>query len=144
MSEPSRDVPRPVEVDLPLMHLGCAGIPSQATASASARSTFCFGALALLVAFAPLFLFMALRIKLNDRGTVFFQGSQSPPGRAVPLASSPHRPETEACSQALRVATSYDSGLFRIKDNPRSRNASGCITSPSTSSPSCGTSSAAT
>ncbi len=104
---------------LPLMHLGA---PAWAQATRIGKRTFdFFGALALLVFFSPLFLFIALRIKLHDGGTVFFQ--QSRVGRqGVPFRCAKFRtmvPDAEDLLAALHASTGYDGGLFKMEDDPR-------------------------
>ncbi|WP_322937088.1 sugar transferase [Nocardioides bizhenqiangii] len=104
---------------LPLMHLGA---PAWAQATRVGKRTFDFlGALALLAAFSPLFLFIALRIKLHDGGPVFFQ--QSRVGRqGVPFRCAKFRtmvPNAEDLLAALHAQTNYDGGLFKMADDPR-------------------------
>jgi exopolysaccharide biosynthesis polyprenyl glycosylphosphotransferase len=104
---------------LPLMHLGA---PAWAQATRIGKRTFdVVGACALLVFFSPLFLFIALRIKLHDGGPVFFQ--QSRVGRqGVPFRCAKFRtmvPDAEDLLAALHVATGYDGGLFKMDDDPR-------------------------
>lgn len=104
---------------LPLMHLGA---PAWAQATRIGKRTFdVVGALGLLAFFSPLFLFIALRIKLHDGGPVFFQ--QSRVGRqGVPFRCAKFRtmvPDAEDLLAALHVATGYDGGLFKMEDDPR-------------------------
>ena len=105
---------------LPLMHLGT---PAWSQATRLGKRTFdVVGALALLFVFSPLLLFIALRIKLHDKGPVLFQ--QSRVGRqGVPFrcAEVPHAwwstPRT--CSPPCTSRTGYDGGLFKMEDDPR-------------------------
>ncbi|WP_183094042.1 sugar transferase [Nocardioides stalactiti] len=104
---------------LPLMHLGA---PAWAQATKLGKRAFdLVGALALLAFFSPLFLFIALRIKLHDGGPVFF--SQSRVGRqGVPFRCAKFRTmvvDAEDLLAALHVATGYDGGLFKMEDDPR-------------------------
>ncbi len=104
---------------LPLMHLGA---PAWAQATRIGKRTFdVVGATTLLVAFSPLFLFIALRIKLHDRGQVFFQ--QSRVGRqGVPFRCAKFRtmvPNAEELLAALHAETGYDGGLFKMEADPR-------------------------
>jgi exopolysaccharide biosynthesis polyprenyl glycosylphosphotransferase len=104
---------------LPLMHLGA---PAWAQATRIGKRTFdVVGALGLIVAFSPLLLFIALRIKLHDGGPVFFQ--QSRVGRqGVPFRCAKFRtmvPNAEDLLAALHVATGYEGGLFKMEDDPR-------------------------
>ncbi len=104
---------------LPLMHLGA---PAWAQAGALGKRTFdVVGALALIVAFSPLFLFIALRIKLHDRGPVFFR--QTRVGRqGEQFQCSKFRTmviDAEDLLAALHVATGYAGGLFKMEDDPR-------------------------
>ncbi len=104
---------------LPLMHLGA---PAWAQATRIGKRTFdVVGALGLLVLFSPLFLFIALRIKLHDGGPVLFQ--QSRVGRqGVPFRCAKFRTmvvDAEDLLAALHVATGYDGGLFKMEDDPR-------------------------
>ncbi|MEZ0579705.1 sugar transferase [Nocardioides sp. MH1] len=104
---------------LPLMHLGA---PAWAQATRIGKRTFdVIGASALLFFFSPLFLFIALRIKLHDGGPVFFQ--QSRVGRqGVPFRCAKFRTmvtDAEDLLAALHVATGYDGGLFKMDDDPR-------------------------
>ena len=73
------------------MHLGT---PAWSQATRIGKRTFdLFGALALLVVFSPLLLFIALRIKLHDRGPVLFQqsrvGRQGVPFRCAKFRTHP-------------------------------------------------------
>ncbi len=104
---------------LPLMHLGT---PAWSQATRIGKRTFdVLGALALLVVFSPLLLFIALRIKLHDRGPVLFQ--QSRVGRqGVPFRCAKFRtmvPDAEDMLAALHVATGYEGGLFKMESDPR-------------------------
>ena len=104
---------------LPLMHLGA---PAWAQATRIGKRTFdLIGALALLAIFSPLFLFIALRIKLHDGGPVLFQ--QSRVGRqGVPFRCAKFRtmvPNAEDLLAELHEATGYDGGLFKMEGDPR-------------------------
>ncbi len=104
---------------LPLMHLGA---PAWAQAGALGKRTFdIVGALTLLVAFSPLLLFIALRIKLHDGGPVFFR--QTRVGRqGEQFQCSKFRTmvvDAEDLLAALHVATGYAGGLFKMEDDPR-------------------------
>ncbi|WP_188113307.1 sugar transferase [Nocardioides humilatus] len=104
---------------LPLMHLGA---PAWAQATRIGKRTFdVVGASALLLFFSPLFLFVALRIKIHDGGPVYF--SQNRVGRqGVPFRCAKFRtmvPNAEELLAALHLATGYDGGLFKMDDDPR-------------------------
>ncbi|WP_188111219.1 sugar transferase [Nocardioides antri] len=104
---------------LPLMHLDT---PAWAQATRLSKRTFdVVGALALLAFLSPLFLFIALRIKLHDGGPVLFK--QTRVGRqSVPFHCAKFRtmvPNAEDLLAALHVSTGYDGGLFKMEDDPR-------------------------
>ncbi len=104
---------------LPLMHLGP---PAWSQATKLGKRIFdVVGALGLLVAFSPLLAFIALRIKLHDGGPVLFQ--QSRVGRqGVPFRCAKFRTmvtDAEDLLAALKVATGYEGGLFKMEDDPR-------------------------
>jgi exopolysaccharide biosynthesis polyprenyl glycosylphosphotransferase len=104
---------------LPLMHLGA---PAWAQATRIGKRTFdVVGALALLLFFSPLLVFVALRIKLHDGGPVFFQqsrvGRQGEPFRCAKFRTMV--PDAEDLLAALHVATGYDGGLFKLENDPR-------------------------
>jgi exopolysaccharide biosynthesis polyprenyl glycosylphosphotransferase len=104
---------------LPLMHLGT---PAWAEATRVGKRIFdIVGATALLVALAPVLLFVSLRIKLHDGGPVFFH--QSRVGRqGIPFRCAKFRTmvvDAEERLAALHAETGYDGGLFKMADDPR-------------------------
>lgn len=104
---------------LPLMHLD----PPRATdASRWGKRLFDIaGSSALLVAFSPLFLFAALRIRLHDGGPVFFRQTRT--GRDGEqfecLKFRTMVVDAEARLPALLEASQFNGGLFKLKDDPR-------------------------
>ncbi|WP_158282928.1 sugar transferase [Nocardioides silvaticus] len=104
---------------LPLMHLGT---PAWSQATKIGKRMFdVVGASVLLVLFSPLLAFIALRIKLHDGGPVLF--NQSRVGRqGVPFRCAKFRtmvPNAEDLLAALKVASGYEGGLFKMEDDPR-------------------------
>lgn len=104
---------------LPLMHID----PPRATdASRLGKRLFdVLGSAALLVAFSPLFLFAALRVKADDGGPVFFRQVRT--GRdGVEFACLKFRTmvvDAEARLAELHAVVGYDGGLFKMKEDPR-------------------------
>jgi exopolysaccharide biosynthesis polyprenyl glycosylphosphotransferase len=108
---------------LPLIHVD----PPRATeASRWGKRLFdVVGSLGLLVLFSPVFLVAALRVKLHDGGPALFQ--QQRVGKDGQLFSClkfrSMVVDAEARLAELHARTGYESGLFKLKDDPR-------ITSP--------------
>ncbi|MDQ4053597.1 MAG: sugar transferase [Actinomycetota bacterium] len=104
---------------LPLIHVD----PPRATeASRWGKRLFdVVGSLGLLVLFSPIFLVAALRVKLHDGGTVLFR--QERVGKDGLLFSClKFRSmviDAEAKLAELHAQTGYESGLFKLKDDPR-------------------------
>ncbi len=104
---------------LPLMHIEP---PTWSDASRWGKRTFdLVGSVSLVIAFAPLFLFAAARVKLHDRGPVLFRqvrigkdGQQFDCFKFRTMVV-----DAEARLQALREAAGQDEGLFKLKDDPR-------------------------
>ena len=104
---------------LPLMHIEP---PTWLDASRWGKRTFdLLGSSALILAFAPLFIGAALRVKLHDRGPVFFR--QTRIGKdGEEFACLKFRTmvvDAEAHLAKLREASGHDVGLFKMKDDPR-------------------------
>ena len=104
---------------LPLIHVD----PPRSGEAASwgKRGFDVLGSLALLVVFSPVFLVAALRIKLHDRGPVLF--SQERVGKDGMLFSClKFRSmviDAEAKLAELHEQNGYESGLFKLKNDPR-------------------------
>ena len=104
---------------LPLIHVD----PPRATeASRWGKRLFdVVGSLGLLVLFSPVFLVAALRVKLHDGGPVMFR--QQRVGKDGQLFSClKFRSmviDAEAKLAELHAQTGYESGLFKLKDDPR-------------------------
>jgi exopolysaccharide biosynthesis polyprenyl glycosylphosphotransferase len=104
---------------LPLIHVD----PPRATeASRWGKRLFdVVGSLGLLVLFSPVFLVAALRVKLHDGGPVLFQ--QQRVGKDGQLFSClkfrSMVVDAEAKLAELHAQTGYESGLFKLKDDPR-------------------------
>ena len=104
---------------LPLMHID----PPRATdASHWGKRLFdLVGSATLLLAFSPLFLFIALRIKAYDRGPIFFRQART--GRdGVEFDCLKFRTmvvDAEAQLSALAAAENFQGALFKMKDDPR-------------------------
>jgi exopolysaccharide biosynthesis polyprenyl glycosylphosphotransferase len=104
---------------LPLMHID----PPRSTDAArwGKRLFDVVGSSCLLIAFSPLMVFAAMRIKLNDGGAVFFQQTRT--GREGEhfgcLKFRTMVVDAEARLAELHAATGYESGLFKMKDDPR-------------------------
>lgn len=104
---------------LPLIHVDP---PRVTDASRWGKRLFdVVGASAMLLALAPLFLFLALRIKLDDGGPVLFR--QTRVGRnGDTFACLKFRTmvvDAEALLAQLHADTGYADGLFKMKDDPR-------------------------
>jgi exopolysaccharide biosynthesis polyprenyl glycosylphosphotransferase len=104
---------------LPLIHVD----PPRATeASRWGKRLFdVVGSLGLLVLFSPVFLVAALRVKLHDGGPVLFR--QQRVGKDGQLFSClkfrSMVVDAEAKLAELHAETGYESGLFKLKDDPR-------------------------
>lgn len=103
---------------LPLMHIDP---PRSTDASRLGKRLFdIVGSAALLVAFSPLFVLAALRIKA-DGGPVFFRQTRT--GRdGVEFACLKFRTmvvDAEERLAELQAAVGYDGGLFKMKEDPR-------------------------
>jgi exopolysaccharide biosynthesis polyprenyl glycosylphosphotransferase len=104
---------------LPLIHIGK---PRTLQASRWAKRTFdVVGSLGLLVLFSPVFAFAMVRIKLHDRGPVFF--NQTRVGRdGVEFQCRKFRTmvvNAEELLAELHAQAGYAGGLFKMKDDPR-------------------------
>ena len=104
---------------LPLMHIDS---PRSTDAVRLGKRLFdVAGSLALLLAFSPLFLLAAIRVKAHDGGPVFFR--QVRVGRdGVEFSCLKFRTmvvDAEARLAALHEAQGYTGGLFKMKDDPR-------------------------
>lgn len=113
---------RPV-AGLPLIHIDP---PTWSDASRWGKRTFdLIGSVLLLCAFVPLLAFIALQIKLHDRGPVIFRQTRT--GKdAREFACFKFRTmvvDAEAQLPSLHEATGYTGGLFKMTEDPR-------ITSP--------------
>ncbi len=104
---------------LPLIHVD----PPRATEAArwGKRLFDVVGSLGLIVLFSPIFLIALLRVKLHDGGPVLFR--QQRVGKDGELFSClKFRSmviDAEAKLAELHAQTGYESGLFKLKDDPR-------------------------
>jgi exopolysaccharide biosynthesis polyprenyl glycosylphosphotransferase len=104
---------------LPLMHID----PPRATdAGHLAKRVFdILGSAALLLAFSPLFVFAAIRIKAGDRGPVLFRqnriGQHGTEFKCLKFRTMVV--DAEARLAELHAANGYRDGLFKLKDDPR-------------------------
>jgi exopolysaccharide biosynthesis polyprenyl glycosylphosphotransferase len=104
---------------LPLMHIDK---PRTVHASRAGKRFFDLsGSLALLLLFAPLFVVAAIRIKLHDRGPVFFEqertGRDGTTFRCLKFRSMVV--DAEARLAELHTQIGYEDGLFKMEDDPR-------------------------
>ena len=104
---------------LPLVHLES---PRWAHATRWAKRTFDLaGSAALILATAPVLLFAAVRIKLHDRGPIFFR--QTRVGRdGQHFGCFKFRTmvtNAEALLNTLHLEQGYENGLFKMKEDPR-------------------------
>lgn len=104
---------------LPLIHIEK---PRALDATQWAKRTFDFaGALVLLVAFTPIFLFAALKIRLHDGGPVFFGqtrvGKDGQQFRCLKFRTMVTNAE-ELLAQ-LQAAVGFTDGLFKLETDPR-------------------------
>ncbi|GHJ58697.1 polyprenyl glycosylphosphotransferase [Nocardioides sp. OK12] len=104
---------------LPLMHIEP---PTWSDASRWGKRAFdLFGSAVLIMAFAPLFLVVALQIKLHDRGPVFFRHNRV--GRnGNEFSCFKFRTmiqDAEALVTGLQEAHGASALLFKMKDDPR-------------------------
>jgi exopolysaccharide biosynthesis polyprenyl glycosylphosphotransferase len=104
---------------LPLMHID----PPRSTDASSIgkRSFDAIGSLALIIAFAPLFVFAALRIKLNDRGPILFR--QTRIGKdGEEFTCLKYRTmvvDADDLIAQLQTDVGQSALLFKMKDDPR-------------------------
>ena len=104
---------------LPLMHID----PPRSTDAAhwAKRAFDIVGSSLLLVAFLPVFVFAAARIKAHDRGPVFFRQTRT--GRDGKqfecLKFRSMVLDAEERLTALLAAQQHGAGLFKMKDDPR-------------------------
>lgn len=104
---------------LPLMHID----PPRATDAARwGKRTFDIaGSLALIIAFSPLMLFAALRVKMSDGGPVFF--NQTRTGRdGAHFGCLKFRTmvvDAEERLAELYAQIGHEAGLFKMKEDPR-------------------------
>jgi exopolysaccharide biosynthesis polyprenyl glycosylphosphotransferase len=104
---------------LPLMHIDK---PRTVHASRAGKRFFDIsGSLVLLLLFAPLILVSAIRIKLHDRGPVFFKqertGRDGTTFRCLKFRSMVV--DAEARLAELHTQIGYEDGLFKMEDDPR-------------------------
>lgn len=104
---------------LPLMHIDP---PTALDASRWGKRLFdLIGSLGLLVAFAPLFVFAAVWIKIHDGGPILFR--QTRIGRDGHefscLKFRSMVPDAEARLAKLHAEQGYTDGLFKMEDDPR-------------------------
>ncbi len=104
---------------LPLIHVD----PTRATEAArwGKRLFDVVGTLGLIVLFSPIFLIALVRVKLHDGGPVLFR--QQRVGKDGELFSClkfrSMVVDAEAKLAELHAETGYESGLFKLKDDPR-------------------------
>lgn len=104
---------------LPLIHLEK---PRAQEAARRAKRTFdVLGSAALLVAFAPVFAFAALAVKLADRGPIFFrQVRVGRDGRSFDVWKFRTMvTDAEELLAELHAQQGYAEGLFKMEDDPR-------------------------
>ncbi|GAB3773302.1 exopolysaccharide biosynthesis polyprenyl glycosylphosphotransferase [Nocardioides ginsengisegetis] len=104
---------------LPLMHIDP---PTAIDASRIGKRVFdVVGSLGLILAFAPLFLVAALRIRLHDGGPVLFRQTRiGREGREFScLKFRTMVTDAEVLLARLHAEQGYDEGLFKMKDDPR-------------------------
>ena len=104
---------------LPLVHIDP---PTWSDASRWGKRTFdLLGAGALVLAFSPLMLFIALRVWAHDRGPVFFQQVRT--GRRGEefgcLKFRTMVPDAEARLAELHAQQGFEGGLFKMREDPR-------------------------
>jgi exopolysaccharide biosynthesis polyprenyl glycosylphosphotransferase len=104
---------------LPLMHIDP---PTWSDASRWGKRSFdLVGSLLLILAFTPLFVFAAARIKLHDHGPVLFRQTRiGKDGKQFGCFKFRTMViDAEARLEALHTAAGHDQGLFKLKDDPR-------------------------
>lgn len=109
---------RPV-AGLPLIHVDP---PTWSDASRWGKRSFdVLGSSLLIIAFAPLLLFIALQIKLHDRSPVLFRQTRTgKDGREFScLKFRTMVPDAESKLAALQEKIGFSGGLFKMQDDPR-------------------------
>lgn len=104
---------------LPLIHIDA---PTWSDASRWGKRTFdIVGSFSLLVAFLPLLLFAAIRVKVHDRGPVLFRqtriGRDSEEFECLKFRTMTE--DAEARLHHLQRQTEYAGGLFKLENDPR-------------------------
>ncbi len=121
---------------MPLIHLEK---PRSREAVRRMKRTFdVLGALALILAFSPVFAFAAFRVWRHDRGPVLFRQSRvGLDGDTFScLKFRTMTTNAEELLARLHAEAGYEGGLFKLEDDPASPSpVSGCVGSPWTSAP---------